>query len=590
MSGGPWEKYAAQAATPATPTADAAPTADAGPWTKYAAAAPAATPGRAAAGPALPDRGISGILASAIPRSLGDAATQFAGGTRDALAGALRGAGSIGATLLTPTDLLTGQTKSWGNPERRQAITDALQSLGANPDSWAFKAAKLGGEVAGTAGVGGTLAAGARAVPILADAAPALASGGMSAGGAQGAAGLALRTLGGAATGGASAALVNPDDAMIGALTGAAMPGVGSLLAKGGAAAAKALKGAEIPADHAAAVSKALDAGYTIPPTQIQPTALNRTVEGLAGKVSTAQAASARNAGITNAAAARDLGLAADTKITPEVLAQVRADAGKAYDAIANSGTVVPTPAYGTALDAIVAPAKTAAAGFPNAKVSPVVRMVDSLRSPQFDAASAVEKIKELRTTAADGFRTGDTATARAAKAGAQALEDALETHLAATDPGALDAFRQARQTIAKSYTVEQALNPATGDVNAQKLAAALARGKPLTGELKDAAEFAARFPKASQPPAAIGSQPGMSPLDFAIAAATPHGFTMKALATYSRPAARSVALSSLMQRAPAAAAAAGAGAQRLSYFADSPTLSSLARQGTVDALSDQRP
>ncbi len=44
-------------------------------------------------------------------------------------AGAVRGASSIGATLLTPYDLLAGNTQSIGNPERRQAIEEGLRTI-----------------------------------------------------------------------------------------------------------------------------------------------------------------------------------------------------------------------------------------------------------------------------------------------------------------------------------------------------------------------------------------------------------------------------------------------------------------------------
>jgi len=62
-------------------------------------------------------------------------------------AGALRGAGSIGATLLTPYDLLRGNTKSLGNPERRADMDAALQELGADTGSVAYGAGKLGGKI-----------------------------------------------------------------------------------------------------------------------------------------------------------------------------------------------------------------------------------------------------------------------------------------------------------------------------------------------------------------------------------------------------------------------------------------------------------
>ncbi len=158
-------------------------------------------------------------------------------------AGAVRGAGSIGATLLAPVDMakdaLAGKGLSLeSNRERRQAMDDALGNLGAQTDSTAFAVGKVGAEIAGTLGAGGAIA---KPVQALAEAgvaaraatplANALSSGGMRAGnlaadatmGAK-AADMGARIAGGAVAGGASAALVDPESAAVGAGIGAALP------------------------------------------------------------------------------------------------------------------------------------------------------------------------------------------------------------------------------------------------------------------------------------------------------------------------------------------------------------------------------
>lgn len=139
------------------------------------------------------------------------------------LAGALRGAGSIGATLMTPIDAAARaagiQNDFIGRADRRDAMDQALKTMGADTDSLAYGAGKIGAEVAGTAGIGGALAKGLTFAPKLASA---VASGGMLAPGAN----MATRMAGGAITGGASAALVNPDDIEMGSAIGAALPPV----------------------------------------------------------------------------------------------------------------------------------------------------------------------------------------------------------------------------------------------------------------------------------------------------------------------------------------------------------------------------
>lgn len=145
-------------------------------------------------------------------------------------AGAVRGAGSIGATLLTPYDLAAGNTESIGNPERRQAMDEALQTMGADPESGFYKGGKLAGEIAGTAGAGGAIAKGAQAVGAPQMLTSALASGGMklSTPAATTAFGKGVEWLtrigAGAAVGGTQAGMVNPETAGEGAVIGGAFP------------------------------------------------------------------------------------------------------------------------------------------------------------------------------------------------------------------------------------------------------------------------------------------------------------------------------------------------------------------------------
>ena len=138
---------------------------------------------------------------------------------RDLVGGAIRGAGSIGATIIRPFETAED------NRKRRKAIDEGLTSLiGSDPQSLTYGLGKTGAEIAGTLGVGGVLAKPLSvALPSVAQA---IATGGMTAGGA----GMGVRALGGAVAGGAAAGLVNPDDALTGAAIGAAMPGAVKLV------------------------------------------------------------------------------------------------------------------------------------------------------------------------------------------------------------------------------------------------------------------------------------------------------------------------------------------------------------------------
>lgn len=153
----------------------------------------------------------------------------------DLLAGAARGAGSIGSVLVEAAR--TGPEELGGAPaatflprvkQRGQDISAGLQSwLGADPESLTFRGGKFAGEVAGTMGVGPAMAAGARAIGAGAPIVEALKFGGMTPTAAPTAlSGAAARLGGGAAVGGASGALISPEDIATSAVLGAGLPAV----------------------------------------------------------------------------------------------------------------------------------------------------------------------------------------------------------------------------------------------------------------------------------------------------------------------------------------------------------------------------
>jgi hypothetical protein len=211
---------------------------------------------------------------------------------KNAGAGLIRGAGTIGNAALTIGSL--GQMGSYA--ERKAGMDAGLRELGADTDSVPFKAGKLGGEIAGTAGVGGVLAGGAKAMGAVPEVVNALRTGGFTTGATKRGAvdALAIRTLGGAATGGATVGLASPDDAGTGAAIGAALPGAlkvagaaGNALGGAGQGTAKwlmesALKGtikAHQKGDVKVAVETLLD--YGINPTN----AGVQKIKGLVGEL-----------------------------------------------------------------------------------------------------------------------------------------------------------------------------------------------------------------------------------------------------------------------------------------------------------------
>lgn len=486
--------------------------------------------------------------------------------SEETLVGILRGAAGIGNVILSP--MRATVNKIAGTYGVGQGAADFLNEMNAAPEaqdkidggSNFYKGGKLAAEIGMTLPVGGAVAqlgraalpASVQAAPWVANALEAIGTSGMRAGSATGPANMLTRAAGGAVAGGASAGLVDPSQAGTGAVIGGALPIAAKVAGMAGNKVGSVLSGPVQSADMQAAIGAARANGYVIPPTQAKPTLANRMLEGFSGKITTAQNASAKNQAVTAKLANESLGLAPDVKITPEVLNDVRAQAGQAFEALRNTGTVKADQTYDKALDAIVAKYKGAAGGFPGLNKPEIENVVTTLRQPLFSSDAAVDAVRVLREKADAAYGAGDKGLGKAIKEASLALEDQLERHLAATGqaPDAVQALREARQLIAKTYSVEKALNPTTGAVDARKLAAQLAKGKPLSGGLKDAAEFAGRFPKAAQTVEGMGSLPQTSPLDWAVggslSAATANPLAM--LGVVARPAARAVTLSPLVQ------------------------------------------
>jgi len=195
--------------------------------------------------------------------------------------GMVKGASDIGSTLVQPLDylkdkitgatnptlssLVTGQAPKSSNEQRRSTIADFFKE-NADPSSYAFKGGELSADIAGTAGVGGVLAKGAKVLGAAPRIASALESGGLSLGGqtAGRVADAATRAGAGAVVGGASAGLIDPANAPAGAAIGGVLPGAVKVAGMAG----KALAG-EVSPEVASLYQKAKALGIDIPADRI---------------------------------------------------------------------------------------------------------------------------------------------------------------------------------------------------------------------------------------------------------------------------------------------------------------------------------
>jgi hypothetical protein len=280
------------------------------------------------------------------------------------------------------------------------------------------------------------------------------------------------------------------------------------------------------PTEQEVSLQKAQDLGYVVPPATTNPTLLNRGIEGVAGKISVAQAASIKNQAVTNGLVRSELGLPENAELSHDTLERYRALQSPAYEAVKAVPEIQFGPQYNKELNGLTKTADKITGDLPNYKstgADKVQALVDSIKPSDgtMSGETAVELSKSLRSEASaydnSANRSGDPhdrALARAYRGSAAAVENAIQDHLTSTGQPELSSnWDQARRNIAKSYSVESALDGA-GNVDAGKLGKQLIKGKPLSGNLEAAADFANAFPKASKVGATKESMPGISPLD----------------------------------------------------------------------------
>jgi hypothetical protein len=235
--------------------------------------------------------------------------------------------------------------------------------------------------------------------------------------------------------------------------------------------------------------------------------------------------ASEINQRTTNERAARALGLKHDTQITRELLEEIREEAGKAYEAIRRipgSVNLRNDRAFGKAL--MVARARYMAEGVPlDAVDKEVVNRITAL-SHMKDAAphSILGMAKRLREKGRSFGYKGDREAAGVMRDLADSLDDLLERSLQArNDPSIANSVQdyiKARRTIARTYTIEDALRGS--DVDARVLGRRLAGRKLPTKDNDDlvaAAKFAQDNARAARPN--IDGSPGGNMLSDALLA-----------------------------------------------------------------------
>jgi hypothetical protein len=296
-------------------------------------------------------------------------------------------------------------------------------------------------------------------------------------------------------------------------------------------------------------------AGYVVPPSQINPTFFNEKLESMSGKAAIAQEANLRNQGISDALANRYLGVPDKTALTRGSLKGMRDKAGEVYEEVSK---LRPTEQ---------------SQWFPRYHETD---LVEQMKQAKADAGAA-NKAYFQGTTYDPSLRD----KAKALEATAHSIEGDL-TQLA-KDNGKEELIKQlanARTKIAKTHTVENALNVGDAGISAPVIGRMLDKGDKLGSELELIGKYQQAFPQFMREGAGVPS-PGVSGTDAAMAAglgmggygaAGPAGWLAAGLPLVRGPA-RAMALSDWYQnrlfRQPVPSEALGDTATRSALIAD---------------------
>jgi hypothetical protein len=248
-------------------------------------------------------------------------------------------------------------------------------------------------------------------------------------------------------------------------------------------------------------IAEARKVGYKVPPATVNQTStVARTVESLAGKDAMKQTAAVGNQKVTDRLVREEFGLPRGAPLSKTTLHTIRQKEGGVYKAVKESGDIMADQQYLSEIDKLGSVADEVANDFPDFDVAgsaEIQKLRATLGQQGFSAPGAVEMLKELRHQASKNLAWNVEDPAKKAlglsqREAAGILEEQVMRHLQGQGKDALAAaFDKSRQTIAKTYSVQAALNEGSGHIVAGKLAAQLRKGKPLSGNLEKIARFA---------------------------------------------------------------------------------------------------
>lgn len=268
--------------------------------------------------------------------------------------------------------------------------------------------------------------------------------------------------------------------------------------------------------------NKAVESGFKLDPSAVNDTTKNAILSAAAGKTDIEGHMSIANQPLTNKLLAKDLGVPENTPLKIEAFERVRAKAAKPYAEIEKIPSFKADDQFFSDISNInrLEGLSPQVEQYMKAKAPAIQSAIESMGREGFTGQDVVTLMKDLRKEANTVLNStiqldpAIEAAALAKKSAAKAIENLVDRQLVKMDKINQNAgysdlanrFKKGRETIAKSYVIQNATNLASGEVDAIALANLAKKSSHTTGNLKMISEIAAVHPEVMRAATKVGN------------------------------------------------------------------------------------
>lgn len=298
--------------------------------------------------------------------------------------------------------------------------------------------------------------------------------------------------------------------------------------------------------------SNAVREGYVMSPTSLSPTVGRGALEKSMGKSDFAATASVKNVDLATNQAKSVIGLSPDQQLTSDAFRTYRQAQGNAYQTLRGFDYKTDRQFVQNLTDEIQN-LRSLTTTQPEQ-----INTLRQIAKTNIKGDDLVNNIIDLRDAGNKNIKSSDAALNRLGRTqlkAAKELEDVADRFLTnAGNPDLVNQFRQARQNIAKSYTVEGAFDAASNRIDPRKLASEARKDQPIPNELRTVALAANEAPSLFTPQRNWfgGRSPGVADVVTGVGAGLLTANPLVATAAVARPTIREILTSGPAQRAMA--------------------------------------